>query len=140
MENSQCSCTEKNVEKFKELQAIFDEYDFSKEQTDTIFSIISAILNIGEIKFQPLENDTASIQNEEQVAIVAALLKVEPKQLAWALVNYCYISKGAAVSKHHTCEEAADAANVFANSLYARIVDYIVSVINHKLSYGRAIL
>ncbi|KAK9687666.1 Myosin head (motor domain) [Popillia japonica] len=139
VENSQCSCTEKNVEKFKELQAIFDEYDFSKEQTDTIFSIISAILNIGEIKFQPLENDTASIQNEEQVAIVAALLKVEPKQLAWALVNYCYISKGAAVSKHHTCEEAADAANVFANSLYARIVDYIVSVINHKLSYGRAI-
>ncbi|KAI4465640.1 hypothetical protein MML48_3g00022028 [Holotrichia oblita] len=137
--NSQYSNAEKNFDKFKELEAIFHEYDFSKEQIDTIFSIISAVLNIGEIKFQPLENDTASIENEEQVAKVATLLKVDAKQLSWSLVNYCYVSKGTAVSRHHTCDEAADAANVFANSLYARIVDYVVSVINHKLSYGRAI-
>lgn len=131
---------EENVTKFKQLVNIFQEYDFSKQQIETIYSLICAILNIGEIKFEPLENNTASIQNEEQVVKVAALLKVDAKQLSWALVNYCYVTKGTAVSRHHTCDEAANARDVFANFLYARVVDYIISVINHKLSYGRAIL
>ncbi|GJQ69847.1 putative myosin [Trypoxylus dichotomus] len=125
--------------KFKDLETIFQEYEFSTEQIETIYTTICAILNIGEIKFRPLENDTATIQNEDQVLKVAALLKVDAKQLTWALVNYCYVSKGTAVSRHHTCDEAANARDAFANSLYARIVDYIISVINHKLSYGRAI-
>ncbi|KRT82379.1 Myosin head, partial [Oryctes borbonicus] len=127
-------------DKFKELERIFEEYEFSKEQIETIYTIISAVLNIGEIKFKPSENDTAAILNEDQVSKVAALLQIDAKQLGWALVNYCYVSKGTAVSRHHTCDEAANARDVFANSLYARVVDYITSVINHKLSYGRAIL
>lgn len=131
---------QENFNKFQELERIFEEYEFSKEQTATVYSTLCAILHLGEVQFKALENDAASIETEEEVGKVASLLKIDQKKLSWSLVKYCFVNKGTAVSRPHTCEEASTARDVLANALYTRLVDYIVSVINHKLSFGRAIL
>lgn len=41
--------------------------------------------------------------------------------------------------KKHTCEEAKEARNVLANTLYQRLVDWIVNNINYKLSMTRSL-
>lgn len=69
----------------------------------------------------------------------AELLGLDSKKFIWALINYCLIVKGSAVRKKHTCEEAKEARDVLANTLYQRLVDWIVNNINYKLSMTRSL-
>lgn len=130
---------EANISKFHELQEVFKEFDFAEEQIETIYRILAAILVLGEVKFKEGDNDNAEIEDGE-VENVALLLNVDDKKFSWSLMNYCLVNKGVAVRKQHTCDEARSARDVLANNLYCRLIDYIVSFLNHKLSYGRAIL
>ena len=71
---------------------------------------------------------------------VADLLGIESKKFTWSLVNYCLIKKGAAVRKRHSCDEAKEARDVLANTIYQRLVDWIVNTINYKFSITRTLL
>nr|XP_022914379.1 neither inactivation nor afterpotential protein C [Onthophagus taurus] len=130
---------EQKAKAFGDVERYLAEYEFTEDQIDTIYSMLSAIILLGDVKFRPLENETAALEDEQQVCEIANLLQVDGKKLCWALVNYCYISQGTATKKQHSCEEAENARNVLANVLYARLVDYVVNVINYKLSFGRTI-
>lgn len=131
---------EKNIEEFKSLETIMESLDFSQEQKQSVFNILAAILNLGDVRFKQSEQGMAEIENKENVSKVASLLQVDEKKLMWALTNYCLLKQGIAVRRRHSCDEARDARDVFANTLYSRIVDYLISVINNLLSHGRAIL
>lgn len=131
---------ETNVHKFHEILHILKNFDFSEEQIETIYKILAAILVLGDVRFKDGANDSAETDDEGQGEKVALLLGVDPKKFCWALTNYCLVNKGVAVRKQHTCDEARSARDVLANNLYSRLVDFVVSFVNHKLSYGRAIL
>lgn len=70
---------------------------------------------------------------------VAELLGLDSKKFIWALVNYCLVVKGSVIRKKHTCEEAKEARDVLANTLYQRLVDSIINIINYKLSMTRSL-
>lgn len=131
----------KNAEKFKKLINIMEDLEFTQHQINTVYSIVSAILNLGEINF--CEDNTglsAVIENKEVMKKVAALLEINTKSICWALTNYCVIRNGQALRKRNSCVEAKDVRNVLANTLYARLVDYVTSEVNSKLSIGKQIL
>jgi myosin-3 len=65
---------------------------------------------------------------------------VDEKKFLWALINYCAIQKGTAVRLRHTQVEAEEARDALASGIYFRLVDWLVNVINHKLSFTRAVL
>jgi myosin-3 len=65
---------------------------------------------------------------------------VSEKKFSWALINYCAIQSGTAVKLRHTQVEAEEAKDVLASGLYFRLVDWIINVINHKLSFTKAVL
>jgi myosin-3 len=71
---------------------------------------------------------------------VARLLKVSEEKFSWALINYCSIQKGTAVKLLHTQAEAEEARDALASGIYVRLVDWIINVINHKLSFTKAVL
>jgi myosin heavy subunit len=71
---------------------------------------------------------------------VARLLRVDEKTFLWALTNYCTIQEGTEVRQRHTLLEAEEARDVLACGIYFRLVDWIISVINHKLFFTRAVL
>lgn len=71
---------------------------------------------------------------------VAELLKLDEKKFSWALLNYCMIVNGNAVRRKHTYEEAKDARDVLANTIYQRLVDWIVNTINVKFTLTRSLL
>jgi myosin heavy subunit len=129
-----------NLSKFKRILKIVEDFQLGEEEMDTIFCIVAAVLTVGEICFRESESEGAVVENSDHIERVGELLKIDPSKFGWALTNYCLVRKGTAIRRRSTVDEARDARDVFANNLYARLVDYIVGVINHKLSFGRAVL
>lgn len=70
---------------------------------------------------------------------VAELLGLDSKKFIWALANYCLVVRGSAIRSKHTYEKAKEARDVLANVLYHRLVDWIINVINYKLSLSRSL-
>lgn len=133
---------EKNVLRFHDVENALLDLDFDKEQLQSVYSIMAGILLLGDIRYLAGEeaNARATIENADIVAKVASLLKVDEKKFSWALTNYCVIKNGTAERRKHTVDEAREARDCLAAVLYARLVDWIVNVINQKLAVGRAIL
>lgn len=71
---------------------------------------------------------------------MAELLSLDEKKFTWALVNYCAVVKGSVVRRKHTCEEAREARDMLANTIYQRLVDWLVNTINQKFTVTRALL
>ncbi|KAJ3653857.1 hypothetical protein Zmor_013089 [Zophobas morio] len=127
-----------NLTKLKKLLKIFEDLDLGYDEMDTIFSIVAAILVTGEVRFQETETRGAVVENVDAIEKIGQLLKIDPRKFEWALTNCCFVGRGTAdaVRKRSTVDEARDARDVFANNLYARLVDYLVGLVNSKLSAG----
>lgn len=128
-----------NVEKFHELEEQLRYIGFQDDHLDTLCNLISAILILGEIKFKQGPDNEAELETPDTAAKAAQLLSVDEKKFSWSLVHYCIIEKGTAMRRRHTKEEAEEATDVLAAAIYFRVVDWIVNVINHKLSFTRAV-
>lgn len=131
---------EDNIKKYEEIIEVFRDYGFKDEDIELVHQVVCAVILLGDVRFQDGPAGKAEIQNEDCASKVAELLKVDAKKLCWALTNYCVVDKSVAIRKRHTSDEARDARDVLANTMYSRLLDYIVNIINHKLAYGRAIL
>ncbi|KAL1124362.1 hypothetical protein AAG570_000991, partial [Ranatra chinensis] len=128
-----------NPEKFKRIKSILTDLEIEKEQQETIWKSIAAVLLLGEVEFIVQDDGSAELKDASIVDKIAELLSVDSKKLSWALCNYCIIEKNTAARRKHSRPEAVEAKNVFARAIYARLVDSIVNSINHKFSYNRAI-
>lgn len=113
--------------------------DFGQEQLDSIREILAAILLLGNVRFCANGN-FAAIENIDEARMVASLLKLDDKKFEWALLNYCLIKNGSAEKRKLTLDEARDARDVLAATIYSRFVDWIFNLVNQKLAFGRAIL
>lgn len=129
-----------NVNKFKKISSYLEELEFSEEHLIIIYSVVAAILHLGETTFKETEGGLAAIENKETIESFAELMDVDERKIGWALTNYCLIKDGNAIRQRNTCAEARDARDVLANTLYARLVDYIVNLVNNRLSIGKTIL
>ncbi|KAG7201550.1 hypothetical protein KM043_004299 [Ampulex compressa] len=127
-----------NTAKFEDLQESLKMMDM-EEYCETIWKTLAAILILGEIRFVEGANCEADMDNNEAANRVAELLGLESKKFIWSLINYCLIKKGSAVRRKHTCEEAKEARDVLANTIYQRLVDWVINMINLKLTTGRAL-
>ncbi|CAL8096465.1 unnamed protein product [Orchesella dallaii] len=126
-----------NVDKLREVKEAFHVLDFSLDDQESIVQLLSAILLVGQIQFKGEEE--AEILNLETVNKIAELLKVDEKKLAWTFTNYCVITGGETVHGKNRLAEAEDARDSLARSLYCRLVDWIVNLINTKLSFTRLV-
>ncbi|XP_071862177.1 STKc_myosinIII_N_like and MYSc_Myo21 domain-containing protein ninaC isoform X2 [Bombus fervidus] len=127
-----------NVAKFEELKENLTILEM-EEYCETIWKILAAILNLGEIRFVEGNNGEADMDNNDAANRVAQLLNLDEKKFNWALLNYCVIVKGNAVRRRHSCEEAKEARDVLANTIYQRLVDWITNTINFKFTVTRAL-
>ncbi|RZF36430.1 hypothetical protein LSTR_LSTR010850 [Laodelphax striatellus] len=131
--------TADNVDKLKEIKSYLEKMEFDEGHIETIFRSLAAILLLGEVRFQDQEDGKAEIKNPEVSSKAAELLKLDEKKFNWALCNYCVILKGQAVRRKHSRTEAEEARNVLAAGIYYRLFDWLVNVINLKLSFSRAV-
>jgi len=156
-----------NAIRFKELIENLTFLDMG-EYCETIWKILAVILILGEIRFvengdgevELNDNEAANrgkkIQNSrirrcivsftialrrpiDRHIAVAELLGLDQTRFLWALVNYCLIRKGSVIRRRYTYEEAKEMRDILANTLYQRLVDWIVNIINYKLSITRSL-
>lgn len=129
-----------NAVKFKDFELALLALDISQDTLESIYKIFAAILILGDVRFKEGEHRKAALVDPEIVGKVAELLRVDGKKFQWALLNYCLVVKGNVEKRRHTADEARDARDVLAGTIYSRLVDFIVNTINQKLAFNRAIL
>lgn len=140
---------EGNVARYQDFEANLRLMDFDDDQIQSIRKILASILILGNVRFASAnEGDSdgngggnfATIETLDEVHKVCRLLQLDEKKFEWALVNYCLVQSGIAEKRKHTNDEARDARDVLAGTIYSRLVDWIVNIINQKFAFGRAIL
>ncbi|XP_013133964.1 PREDICTED: neither inactivation nor afterpotential protein C isoform X1 [Papilio polytes] len=128
-----------NVAKYKEFVDNLKILDWEQEDIAFFETVLAAILVIGNVRFKDSKNGTAEIENPEEAKKVAKLLSLDEVKFLWALLNYCLIEKGSATKKRHSTDEARDARDTLASALYKRLIDWMINVINSKLSFMRSV-
>ncbi|KAF5291882.1 hypothetical protein FQA39_LY14219 [Lamprigera yunnana] len=115
-----------NVKRYEKILEILRDFEFTEEAIQSILNTLAAIILLGDINF--IENEQTEIENTECVANVAQLLKVDEEKFIGTLMNSNNIKNNAAHNR-----------DVLANTLYSRVVQYIVNFINNKLLFGLSI-
>uniref|UniRef100_A0A1B6C2U7 Protein kinase domain-containing protein n=1 Tax=Clastoptera arizonana TaxID=38151 RepID=A0A1B6C2U7_9HEMI len=128
-----------NIKMFKKIEESLTALEFDEEQQGVIWRTLAAILLLGDVEFQDQEDGLAGIKNTDIANKAAQLLNVDEKKFCWSLCNYCVVQKGTAVRRRHNKVEGEEAKKVLARGMYSRLVDWIVNVINMRLSFTRVV-
>lgn len=131
---------EVNVEHYKEFTDNLKTLEWEEEDITTFETILASILVLGNVRFKDGTNGSAEIENPEEAKKVAKLLSLDETKFLWALLNYCLIEKGTAVKRKHSTDEARDARDTLASALYKRLIEWMINLINSKLSFMRSVL
>uniref|UniRef100_A0A670JTP9 Myosin IXA n=1 Tax=Podarcis muralis TaxID=64176 RepID=A0A670JTP9_PODMU len=120
---------------FERLQLAMEMVGFLPKTRKQIFSILSAILHLGNIcyKKKTYRDDSIDICNPEVLPIVSELLEVKEEMLFEALVTRKTVTVGEKLVLPYKLAEAVTVRNSMAKSLYSALFDWIVFRINHAL-------
>ncbi|XP_028163622.1 neither inactivation nor afterpotential protein C [Ostrinia furnacalis] len=128
-----------NVESYKEFIDNLKVLDWEEEDITFLETVLAAILILGNVRFKDGKSGSAEIENLDEAKKVAKLLSLEEVKFLWALLNYCLIESGTAVKRKHSTDEARDARDTLAGTLYKRLIDWMINLINSKLSFMRSV-
>ncbi|KAM6426666.1 unconventional myosin-IXa isoform 4-T4 [Liasis olivaceus] len=120
---------------FERLQLAMEMVGFLPKTRRQIFSLLSAILHLGNIcyKKKTYRDDSIDICNPEVLPIVSELLEVKEEMLLEALITRKTVTVGEKLVLPYKLAEAVTVRNSMAKSLYSALFDWIVFRINHAL-------
>ncbi|CAH0603393.1 unnamed protein product [Chrysodeixis includens] len=131
--------SENNVERYKTFIENLKTLDWEEEDITFFETILASILVLGNVRFKDGKTGIAEIENADEAKRVAKLLSLDEVKFLWALLNYCLIESGTAVKRRHSTDEARDARDTLASALYKRLIDWMINLINSKLSFMRSV-
>ncbi|XP_036203741.1 unconventional myosin-IXa isoform X12 [Myotis myotis] len=120
---------------FERLQLAMEMVGFLPKTQRQIFSLLSAILHLGNIcyKKKTYRDDSIDICNPEVLPVVSELLEVKEEMLFEALIMRKTVTVGEKLILPYRLAEAVTVRNSMAKSLYSALFDWIVFRINHAL-------
>ncbi|XP_078388525.1 unconventional myosin-IXAa isoform X2 [Cetorhinus maximus] len=124
---------------FERLQLAMEMVGFLPKTRKRIFSLLSAILHLGNIKYKKktYRDDSVDICNGEVLPIVSELLEVKEETLFEALTTRKTVTVGERLILPYKLSEAITVRDSMAKSLYSALFDWIVFRINHALLNNR---
>ncbi|XP_017292504.1 unconventional myosin-IXAb isoform X3 [Kryptolebias marmoratus] len=120
---------------FERLQLAMEMVGFLPTTRKQIFSLLSAILHLGNIRYKKktYRDDSIDICNPEVLPIVSELLEVKEEMLLEALTTRKTVTVGERLIVPYRLAEAGTVRDSMAKSLYSALFDWIVFRTNHAL-------
>ncbi|KAI5101352.1 unconventional myosin-IXa isoform X12, partial [Silurus meridionalis] len=124
---------------FERLQLAMEMVGFLPTTRKQIFSLLSAILHLGNIRYKKktYRDDSIDICNPDVLPIVSELLEVKEEMLFEALTTRKTVTVGEKLIVPYKLAEAGTVRDSMAKSLYSALFDWIVFRINHALLNNR---
>lgn len=138
--NKSCSALD-NVDEsyeFSRLKQSMEMVGFTPEKQRRLFSVLSAVLLLGNVEFQPRKSayhhdEAVGVKNPEVVALISELLRVKQETLMQALTAKRARASGETLVINYRLPEAIASRDAMAKCLYGALFDWIVLQVNHAL-------
>lgn len=121
---------------FKEVQSSLTTLQFSKEEIDTLWRIVAAVLHLGNVQFTT-DDDKIQLKNTEVSRTVAEQLRVTHEELTKALCERVIAAHGDIMRKEHTETQAFYGRDALAKAIFDRLFTWIVRKINSAIAVDK---
>ncbi|KAK4776584.1 hypothetical protein SAY86_005272 [Trapa natans] len=127
-----------DTEQFGILTEALDVVHITKEDQESVFAMLAAVLWLGNILFTVIDNENhAEVVEDESLTTVAKLLGCSSDQLNRALSTRKMRVGNDTIVQKLTVSQASDSRDALAKSIYACLFDWLVEQINKSLSAGK---
>ncbi|XP_010268832.1 PREDICTED: myosin-2 [Nelumbo nucifera] len=127
-----------DAKKFHMLMEALDIVKLPKDDQENIFAMLAAVLWLGDISFQKIDNENhVDVVADDAVTYAAILMGCKAEDLIFAL-STCKIQAGNDnIVQKLTLRQSIDARDALAKFIYESLFDWLVEQINKSLEVGK---
>lgn len=127
-----------DAQNFHNLMEALDIVLIRKEDREQTFAMLAAVLWLGNISFEVIDNENhVEVIADEAVTTAAMLMGCSSDELMLALSTHKIQAGKDSIAKKLTLQQAIDSRDALAKFIYGSLFDWIVEQINKSLEVGK---
>ena len=120
-------------EELRLMLEAFQRLGISDEDAIAMFSVVAAVMHLGNARFERVDDEAVQVSNLADVALASDLLGINADACAKTLVTR-EIKAGREIAiANNDQKQAADSRDGLAKALYGKLFDYITALINRGI-------